>query len=152
MSAALSHPEASGSDVEWKAELVVLNPLAELPLNAVQGKTVNYSSQGWKTSGRSHSPLNTSCLVSGLQSPQTPHSSAAQKAPGGKRSLCLLAVYSHPLQLGCLLLSSSSTRPGPGGVGLNHNHICIIHFTFLSSAVVFWTCQVASWPHEPRRD
>lgn len=96
MSAALSHPEASGSDVEWKAELVVLNPLAELPLNAVQGKTVNYSSQGWKTSGRSHSPLNTSCPVSGLQSPQTPHSSAAQKAPGREK---------EPVLAGCVLPS-----------------------------------------------
>lgn len=25
------HPEALGSDVEWKAELVVLNPLEEFP-------------------------------------------------------------------------------------------------------------------------
>lgn len=31
MPADSSHPEALGSDVEWKAELVVLNPLAELP-------------------------------------------------------------------------------------------------------------------------
>lgn len=32
---------------------------------------------------------------------------------------------------------SSSTRSWPDGVRLNHNCICIIHFTFLSSAVVF---------------
>lgn len=145
MPADCPHPEALGSDVEWKAELVVLNPLAELPFQCSPRN--NHKSQlpgmenVWEVMFSSEHAV--PCWE--LQSPQNPAllsgvgSSAEKKEespfpfpfPCREALVEGQAVDSPPSSL------SSSTRPGPGGVKLNHNCICIIHFTFLSSAVVF---------------
>lgn len=159
MPADSSHPEALRSDVEWKAELVVLNPLAELPFQCSSRKNHKPSFPGtekWEVTFSSEHTM--PCW--GLQSPQKPALLSGVGSWGEKKGESPLpfpfphweapvkgwAIDSSPSSL------SSSTRPRSGGAGPNHNCICIIHFTFLSSAVVFWTCQVASWPCEPRHD
>ena len=81
----------------------------------------------------------------GLQSPQNPALLSGEGSSGeNKGEFPFLFPFPHQEALveGQAIDSSpsslsSSIRPGLGGVRLNHNCICIIHFTFLSSTVVF---------------
>lgn len=72
MPADSSHPKALGRDVEWKAELVVLNPLAELTFQCSPRKNCKLWLPGMENVLEVAFSSEHTTPCQGFQSPQTP--------------------------------------------------------------------------------